>query len=298
MLDTEIMPWSAKAQGLIRDQYAPVGVAAGAALPAALGVLDAVLARGLADPGALPALRAKVAERDANAASFRAVIDRFCWPVDEMNGLGPVSSGLRSAESAATGATREGDAVKAPGPRERSERIRHGLRVAPFAVLAGAGFSGVTRDNGWHLALADRLVAADPALFATTRRLVTTVSDVDTVTDWWLALTEEGGEGMVVKPLAGAVPARPGSGKSIQPGLKCRGREYLRIIYGPDYTSPDQLSKLRQRGLGRKWGLALREYGLGVAALERLAAGEPLWRCHELVFAILACESEPVDPRL
>ncbi|GIJ59736.1 polynucleotide kinase-phosphatase [Virgisporangium aurantiacum] len=261
MLDTEIMPWSAKAQGLIRDQYAPVGAAAGAALPAALNVLDATLARDLADPGAAPvlrALRAKVAERDANAAGFRAVIDRYCWPVDGLSGL----------------------------------------RVAPFAVLAGAGFSGVTRDNGWHLALADRLVAADPTLFATTRRLVTTVSDVDTVTDWWLALTGEGGEGMVVKPLAGTVPARPGTGKSIQPGLKCRGREYLRIIYGPDYTSPDQLSKLRQRGLGRKWGLALREYGLGVAALERLAAGEPLWRCHELVFAILACESEPVDPRL
>lgn len=37
---------------------------------------------------------------------------------------------------------------------------------------------------------------------------------------------------------------------------------------------------------------------VGVAALDRLAAGEPLWRVHELVFAILAAESEPVDPRL
>jgi polynucleotide kinase-phosphatase len=258
MLDTEIMPWSAKAQGLIRDQYAPVGIAAGAALPAALAVLDAALARNLPDPATLPALRARFAERDANAAGFRAVIDRYVWPVE----------GLK------------------------------GLKVAPFAVLAGAGFAGVTRDNGWHLAMADRLVAADPDLFASTRRLTTTVTDVDTVTDWWLALTAEGGEGMVVKPLAGAVPAQPGTGKSIQPGLKCRGREYLRIIYGPDYTDPGQLAKLRQRGLGRKWGLALREYSLGVAALDRLAAGEPLWRCHELVFAILACESEPVDPRL
>ncbi|GAA1035463.1 polynucleotide kinase-phosphatase [Virgisporangium ochraceum] len=258
MLDAEIMPWSAKAQGLIRDQYAPVGVAAGAALPAAVAVLDSTLGRSLEDPGALRALRSKFAERDANAAGFRAVIERYVWPVD----------GLK------------------------------GLRVAPFAVLAGAGFAGVTRDNAWHLALADRLVAADPELFASTRRLTTTVTDVDTVTDWWLALTAEGGEGMVVKPLAGAVPAQPGTGRSIQPGLKCRGREYLRIIYGPDYTDPGQLARLRQRGLGRKWGLALREYSLGVAALDRLAAGEPLWRCHELVFAILACESEPVDPRL
>ena len=104
---------------------------------------------------------------------------------------------------------------------------------------------------------------------------------------------------MVVKPLAGAAPRRPGSGdKSVQPGLKCRGREYLRLIYGPDYTEPAQLDRLRKRGLGRKWGLALREYALGVAALDRFAAGEPLWRVHELVFAILAVESEPVDPRL
>ena len=50
--------------------------------------------------------------------------------------------------------------------------------------------------------------------------------------------------------------------------------------------------------LGRKRGLALREHALGLAALDRLAAGAPLWRRHELVFAILACESEPVDPRL
>jgi hypothetical protein len=86
-----------------------------------------------------------------------------------------------------------------------------GLKVAPFAVLAGAGFNAATRDNGWHLEICDRLVAADPALFAPTRRLVTTVSDADAVTDWWLALTEAGGEGMVVKPLAGATPRRPSS---------------------------------------------------------------------------------------
>jgi hypothetical protein len=157
----------------------------------------------------------------------------------------------------------------------------------------------VTRSNGWHLEVCDRLVAADPALFAPTRRLVATVADADAVTGWWLELTGAGGEGMVVKPLAGAVPRRSSSSdKAVQPGLKCRGREYLRLIYGPDYTEPSQLERLRRRGLGRKWGLALREYALGVAALDRMAAGEPLWRVHELVFAILAVESEPVDPRL
>jgi hypothetical protein len=115
--------------------------------------------------------------------------------------------------------------------------------------------------------------------------------------DWWLALTEAGGEGMVVKPYAGPA-ATDDRGRLVQPGVKCRGREYLRIIYGPEYTRPDQLAGLRKRSLGRKRGLALREHGLGLAALDRLSEGAALWRVHELVFAILACESEPVDPRL
>ena len=81
-------------------------------------------------------------------------------------------------------------------------------------------------------------------------------------------------------------------------GLKVRGRKYLRIIYGPDYTEPGNIDRLRQRGLAAKRSLAAREYALGIEGLERLARGEPLWRVHECVFAVLALESEPVDPRL
>jgi hypothetical protein len=100
---------------------------------------------------------------------------------------------------------------------------------------------------------------------------------------------------MVVKPAAGMLRTRAGL---VQPGLKVRGREYLRIIYGPDYTVPHHLERLRERNLGHKRSLALREYALGLESLERLARGEPLWRVHEPVFAVLALESEPVDPRL
>ncbi len=119
---------------------------------------------------------------------------------------------------------------------------------------------------------------------------------VAAATRWWVELTEAGGEGMVVKPYAGLV--RDEKGGLVQPGIKCRGREYLRIIYGPDYTVPEHLDRLRRRGLGRKRSPALRVHALGLAALDRVAAGEPLWRIHEAVFAVLACESEPVDPRL
>jgi polynucleotide kinase-phosphatase len=256
LLDTELLPWSAKAGGLIRERYAGVGAAGRAALPAALAVLDRVAARGL-DVGAL---RDRLELRSSEIAGYSAAYRAYVRPTDGLTGV----------------------------------------TLAPFAVLAGAGVSYADRDHGWHLALADRLVAADPVLFTPTRRMVVELDDPVSeaaATDWWLSLTEAGGEGMVVKPWAGPT-ATSRAGRLVQPGVKCRGREYLRIIYGPEYTRPDQLAGLRGRQLGRKRALALREHGLGLAALDRLAEGAALWRIHELVFAILACESEPVDPRL
>jgi protein phosphatase len=100
---------------------------------------------------------------------------------------------------------------------------------------------------------------------------------------------------MVVKPLWFIHKGRRGLS---QPAVKCRGREYLRIIYGPDYTCEENLGRLRSRGLGRKRSLALGEFALGMEGLERFVRGEPLRRVHECVFGVLGLESEPVDPRL
>ena len=113
--------------------------------------------------------------------------------------------------------------------------------------------------------------------------------------DWWLSLTAAGGEGMVVK--SETFTATRGN-ELLQPAVKCRGREYLRIIYGAEYLEPEHLKRLKARSLGRKRGLALREFALGVEALARFVQGEPLYRVHECVFGVLAFESEPVDPRL
>ncbi|MEJ3746231.1 polynucleotide kinase-phosphatase [Actinomycetes bacterium KLBMP 9797] len=252
LLDCELLPWSAKAEPLIREQFAAVGAAGRAALPPVHEVLDATAARGLD----VAALRSRFAQREADLARFTDAYRAYARPA--------------------------------------------AVTLAPFAVLAGSAGTFTGRDHGWHLALADRLVAADPATFTATRRMVVDLADdaaVAAATEWWLALTADGGEGMVVKPYAGLAAVNR-KGRLLQPGLKCRGREYLRIIYGPEYTAPEQLTALRRRSLGRKRGLALREHGLGLAALDLLAAGAPLWRRHQLVFAILACESEPVDPRL
>lgn len=254
LLDAELLPWSVKAGELIRHQYAAVGAAARAALPAALEVLEQAAGRGLD----VAELAGRIRRRAENADRFTAAYRRYCWP----------TAGLA------------------------------GVRVAPFSVLAADGAAFADRERGWHLALADRLAAAAPELVSATRHRAVDLADPDAeaaAVAWWEELTGAGGEGMVVKPRAGLLRGARGL---VQPGVKCRGPEYLRIIYGPDYLEPANLDRLRERNIARKRSLALREYALGVEALERAARGEPLWRVHECVFAVLALESEPVDPRL
>ncbi|MFI0938068.1 polynucleotide kinase-phosphatase [Streptomyces sp. NPDC021020] len=257
LLDGELLPWSLKASGLLRTQYAAVGAAAGAAFPPALAALESAAGRG-ADVGAL---LARQRGRAADAQAFTDAYRRYCWTTDGLAGV----------------------------------------EFAPFQILAVRGRSlAAELPQDRQLALLDRLAAGDSSgLLRTTRRLLVDTADEASVaagTTWWLDLTAAGGEGMVVKPLATGL-REPGGGL-VQPGLKCRGREYLRIIYGPEYTRPDHLVRLRHRSLGHKRSLALREYALGLEALDRLAGGEPLWRVHEPVFAVLALESEAVDPRL
>ncbi|MCX4829981.1 polynucleotide kinase-phosphatase [Streptomyces sp. NBC_01016] len=256
LFDAELMPWSLKASGLLRAQYAAVGAASGAVFPSALGVLEAAAGRGVDVGDLLERQRG----RAADAAAFTDAYRRYCWSTDGLDGV----------------------------------------RLAPFQILAARGRSLAGLPHDEQLSLIDRVVAHDTTgLLQTTRRLYVDTGDAESVragVDWWLEMTGRGGEGMVVKPVGALV--RDAKGRLVQPGVKCRGREYLRIIYGPEYTRPGNLAKLRQRFLGHKRSLAIREYGLGLEALDRLAEGEPLWRVHEAVFAVLALESEPVDPRL
>ena len=165
-----------------------------------------------------------------------------------------------------------------------------GVTLAPFQILACEGRAlAVTETHDWHLA---ELAKLEGDLITPTRHRFVDLSsteDRDAATQWWLELTASGGEGMVVKP------AHLTEGR-VQPGIKVRGREYLRIIYGPDYT--DSLDVLRDRHLGKKRQLAQREHGLGLDAISGFVNHEPLWRVHQAVFAVLALESEPVDPRL
>lgn len=174
----------------------------------------------------------------------------------------------------------------------------HDLRIAPFHLLTSEGAVHIDRAHDWHMTVASRFATADPALFMATGHRIVEPGDemqVTAATEWWTTLTDAGGEGMVIKPLAFVARGPKGV---LQPAIKCRGAEYLRIIYGPGYTLPAHLARLRERSLGAKRALAVREFALGVEAMERFMRREPLRRVHECVFAILALESEPVDSRL
>ncbi|MFN7974013.1 MAG: hypothetical protein U0166_16980 [Acidobacteriota bacterium] len=167
-----------------------------------------------------------------------------------------------------------------------------------YWVEGAVHIQGDTGRHAWHLGALARLSDRDPGLFVATDHRIVDVTDPASeaaATEWWVALVEGGGEGMVVKPASFLARGRRGL---VQPAIKCRGPEYLRIIYGPEYTLPENLSRLRSRGLGGKRALALKELALGVEALERFVRREPLRRVHECVFGVLALESEPIDPRL
>lgn len=252
-IDAELMPWSAKAQELLRHQYAAVGAAGRAALGDAVAVLERAAARGQGRE-LLDTYRGRADLLDRYVAAYR----RYCWDV----------AGVTD------------------------------LKLAPFHLLASEGGVHVDRDHVWHMETLSRICAADEALLVSTPYRVVDVTDPANEAEavrWWEELTARGGEGIVVKPHEFIARGRRGL---VQPAVKVRGREYLRIIYGPEYTEPENLGRLRSRALGHKRSLALREFALGIEALERFVRGEPLRRIHECVFGVLALESEPVDPRL
>ena len=260
-LDCELMPWSAKAQELLKQQYAAVGASARATLAAEVATLTQSSARGLETGDLL----SRTQQRQLMIADYVEAYRRYCWPVASVADL----------------------------------------KLAPFHLLATEGKVHTDKPHAWHMETLKRLCDASRSmanghanlLVATPYRIVEVTNPESEAQgiQWWEELTSRGGEGMVVKPLEFIVKGRRGL---VQPAVKCRGREYLRIIYGPEYTAPEHLERLRSRGLNAKRSLALREFALGIEALERFVREEPLRRVHECVFGVLALESEPIDPRL
>ncbi|MCL2527168.1 MAG: polynucleotide kinase-phosphatase [Defluviitaleaceae bacterium] len=261
-LDTEIMPWSAKAMKLLEEQYAPVGRAGRSGLAC---VVDAI-GKGIgaingAETQSGVDLTGVLASYQARADALNLYTDayrRYCWDVKSLDDY----------------------------------------RVAPFHILATEGKAWNDKSHAWHMEnIAKYMTASDPVFMATKYMVVDLLDErsMESGIEWWKEMTAAGGEGMVVKPFD--FIAHKGQ-ELLQPAVKCRGREYLRIIYSPEYLLGDNLTRLKKRSLAKKRSMALSEFALGMEALERFARNEPLYRVHECVFGVLAMESEPVDPRL
>jgi protein phosphatase len=258
-LDCELMPWSAKAQELLQRQYAAVGSAANSSLNQAIAALEMAAKR----TNGVDTFLTHYQNRADMAAQYVEAYQRYCWQVESLADL----------------------------------------KLAPFHILATEGEVHNNKTHVWHMETIAQVCKAESELLLATAYKLVDVNDTATGISWWEELTNIGGEGIVVKPLDFVVKGdgaeRPLRDRTlVQPAVKCRGREYLRIIYGAEYTAPENLERLRSRGLSRKRSLALREFALGMESLERFAKKEPLRRVHECVFGILALESEPVDPRL
>ena len=254
-LDCELMPWSVKAQELLRQQYAPVGTAARVSFADAVGVLSNADNRGVE----VNELLENYQNRSDTISGYVNSYRRYCWQVDSISDI----------------------------------------KLAPFHLLASEGKVNFDKDHLWHMEMLSKLCnsSENSVMFTTSYGIVDLQDEqsVNTAIQNWEELTNQGGEGIVIKPLDFVVKGKRGL---VQPAVKCRGREYLRIIYGPEYTLPNNLERLRARGLSHKRSLAIREFALGVEALERFVNREPLSKVHECVFGVLALESEAVDPRL
>ena len=245
------------------------------------------------------------------SAKARSLIDELYAPVGAaaVAGLGAAAGMLAAVQARGVdaGVLADGFAARLDAARRYDQVWRryawdvqglNGLRLAPFHLLATEGAVHDDKGHAWHMQTLAGICAGNPGLLLATAWREVDLADAASAADavaWWEALTAAGGEGIVVKPAA--YVARGAKGLT-QPALKVRGPEYLRLIYGPEYTLPGQLDRLRQRALGGKRRLALQEFALGLEGLRRFVAGEPLRRVHECAFAVLALESEPLDPRL
>ena len=269
-LDCELMPWSAKAQDLLKNQYAAVGSSAEAALAETISALEKVTKRSDLETDYTVAKNSSSQPADINKLlrwysnrlemvnAYRNAYRNYCWPVESLNDL----------------------------------------KLAPFHVLATEKSVHVDKDHEWHMSTIHEICAQDSDILLSTPYKIVDLNDPQSQQEaakWWEEMTSGGGEGMVVKPYDFIAKGKRGI---IQPAVKVRGREYLRIIYGPEYTAKKHMERLKGRNLSRKRSMALREFALGVEALERFVRKEPLRYVHECVFGVLAMESEPVDPRL
>ena len=171
------------------------------------------------------------------------------------------------------------------------------LKLAPFHLLATEGRVHSDEDHVWHMDVLDRLCQQDRELLLATPYKVIDLSDPSSEQEgvaWWEELTGSGGEGMVVKPLDFIARNK----HLVQPAVKCRGREYLRIIYGPEYTAPEHLERLRFSRFRQKASACRKGVCAGYRIPAALCRSRTLATVHLCRFGVLALGGPKLKRRL
>ena len=187
------MPWSAKAQELLKQQYEPVGVSAQQGLGSAVATLQQAENRGIDVNNLLSSYQQRSQLVDKYISAYR----QYCWTVEKIDDF----------------------------------------KLAPFHILATEGQVHTDKPHSWHMSQIADFCSQD-ILSATNYKVVNLNNNEEKAAaiDWWLESIDAGGEGMVVKPMD---YISHNGRKLVQPAVKCRGAEYLRIIYGLEYSFPN-----------------------------------------------------------
>ena len=174
------------------------------------------------------------------------------------------------------------------------------IAFAPFHLVAVEGRTFFDKNHHWHMQTLNALVRRAGKPFLGTRYETLDVRDekrVDAVLAWWDELSASGEEGLVIKPLHFVCRGRRGQA---QPAIKCRGKEHLRLVYGPDYDAPENRLRLLDRpALARrrqKHRRILRQFALSIEGVERFVRKEELSRIEECVRGVLSLETREVFP--
>ena len=258
-LDCELMPWSAKAQELLRLSTQRWGPQAGHRCHGrSLRWQQAAERLSGEDEDKVEQVMAECRRREEHIGKFVAAYRQYCWPVASLDDL----------------------------------------KLAPFHLLATEGQVHTDKNHVWHMDTLATICRDDPELLLATPYKVVDVTDpASQAAGSRLVDRTDGagrrGHGGQAARLHPPRQAGPGAAGREVPGPGVPA-DHLR----PRLHDAENLTRLRSRGLGHKRSLALREFALGIEGLERFVRREPLRRVHECVFGVLALESEPVDPRL
>lgn len=139
------------------------------------------------------------------------------------------------------------------------------IRIYPYKLIFQGKFNGRKFEKSINGNYIDYQIQLDSLcrlsnVFHPVKFQILNISKSYMATTFWHRVAEEGGEGIVVKPLhpTAFLP----SGRYIQPALKCRTKDYLRLIYGINYLEKDNFEFLRHRRTADKRRLAMQQFEL------------------------------------